>query len=250
MKIQLIRNATLRLNYGGHNFVIDPYLAPKHALPSYTGASPNPLVDLPVKPKAVIDGIEMVIVSHLHSDHFDKSAQELLPKDMLIFCQPGDEVVIQEKGFNQVTSISTETSWNNINIVRTPGRHGTSEAVLKMMGKVSGFVLQVTNEPTVYWAGDTIWYDEIEATIQQHQPDIVITHSGGAVWGDNERIIMDAEQTVAVCHAAPAAKVVATHLEALDHCLTSRTQLRETAQQQGIQKRQLFIPVDGESLEF
>ena len=250
MKMQLIRNATLRLNYAGHTIVIDPYLAPKHALPSYTGASPNPLVDLPIPEQAVIDGAELVVVSHLHSDHFDKWAQDLLPKDTPIFCQPGDETVIQGKGFGDVTALTESVNWHNISINRTSGRHGTSEAVLRDMGKVSGFVLMAADEPTVYWAGDTVWYDEIEENIRKYQPDIVITHSGGAVWGDNELIIMDAQQTVTVCKSVPAGIVVATHLEALDHCLTSRTQLREVAQKQGIQDKQLLIPADGATLEF
>ncbi len=97
MKIQLIRNATLRMTYAGHTFAIDPYLSPKHSLPSYAGNSPNPLVELPISPQAVIEGIEMVVVSHLHTDHFDQLAQEFLPKDTLILCQPGN--CIKSRGF-------------------------------------------------------------------------------------------------------------------------------------------------------
>ena len=72
-------------------FIIDPYLAAKHTRPSYTGASPNPLVDLPCSPQEVIAGIEMVLISHLHSDHFDPAARELLPKTIPILCQPEDK---------------------------------------------------------------------------------------------------------------------------------------------------------------
>ncbi|KAA3657843.1 MAG: MBL fold metallo-hydrolase, partial [Chloroflexi bacterium] len=91
MKIKLIRNATLRLTYAGHTFLVDPYFAPKHTLPSYTGRSPNPIVDLPETPEAVLAGCEMVLVSHLHADHFDKVAQDMLPKQMPIYCQPGND---------------------------------------------------------------------------------------------------------------------------------------------------------------
>jgi L-ascorbate metabolism protein UlaG (beta-lactamase superfamily) len=90
MKLQLIRNATLKIKYAGKVFVIDPFLAPKHTVPSFAGVSPNPTVDLPCAPGEVVDGIEMVIISHLHPDHFDPVAQELLPNDVRMFCQPGD----------------------------------------------------------------------------------------------------------------------------------------------------------------
>ncbi|MBE0691385.1 MAG: MBL fold metallo-hydrolase, partial [Anaerolineae bacterium] len=42
MIIQLVRNATLRLDYAGQRILIDPYFADKHTLPSFTGLSPNP----------------------------------------------------------------------------------------------------------------------------------------------------------------------------------------------------------------
>ena len=63
-------------------------------------------------------------------------------------------------------------------------------------------------------------------------------------------IVMDAEQTVKVCNYAPDAKVIATHMEALDHATVTRAQLRDYAQQQGIDDEQLLIPVDGDVLSF
>ena len=66
MQIQLIRNATLRMEYAHRRFIIDPYLAAKHTRPSYAGTSPNPLVDLLCSPQEAIAGIEMALISHLH----------------------------------------------------------------------------------------------------------------------------------------------------------------------------------------
>nr|MDJ0757268.1 MBL fold metallo-hydrolase [Ardenticatenaceae bacterium] len=80
MNLQLIRNATLRIKYAGQTILIDPYLANKHTLPSYAGKSKNPLVDLPLPAAEVVAGVDLVIVSHLHGDHFDQAAQDLLPK--------------------------------------------------------------------------------------------------------------------------------------------------------------------------
>ena len=105
MQIQLIRNATLRMEYAHRRFIIDPYLAAKHTRPSYTGASPNPLVDLPCSPQEVIAGIEMALISHLHSDHFDPAAKELLPKAIPILCQPDDAAEIESMGFRSVIPV-------------------------------------------------------------------------------------------------------------------------------------------------
>ena len=250
MKIKLIRNATLKITVAGHTFLIDPYFAPKHTLPSFTGRSPNPMVDLPETPADVLADCEMVLVSHLHTDHFDKVAQNLLPKRLPIYCQPGNEGKIGEAGFEDVTPITDRIIWQDVTITRTPGRHGTSASILGLMGEVSGFVLAAVGEPTVYWMGDTVWYKDVQQVIDQYKPDIIVTHSGGAVWGDGELIIMDAAQTVAVCQYAPQSKVIATHLEALDHCLSTRSDLADAAKEAKIQANQLFIPEDGVELDF
>ncbi len=249
MQIQLIRSATLRVDYAQHTFVIDPYLAAKYTRPSFTGASPNPLVDLPCSPQKVIAGIEMVLVSHLHSDHFDPAAQDLLPRDITLLCQPEDMPKIQAKGFRDVVPVIESVDWKGVKITRTPCQHGTGQ-VLQEMGNASGFVFEAENEPIVYWAGDTIWCQAVAQVIARTRPSVIITHSCGAMWGDHVLIVMDAAQTVEVCRAAPNSTVVATHMEALDHATVSRQALREYAASQGIERDKLLIPLDGEKLVF
>ena len=247
MEIQLIRNATLKMTMADHTFMIDPYLSAKHGMPSYTGTSPNPLVELPFTPEIVLGGVEMVVISHIHSDHFDPTAQKLLPKVIPIICQPGDELQLRDMGFTSAVPVERNTEWNNITITRTQAQHG-SGSVLDEMGQASGFLFTAENEPTIYWAGDTVWNPKIEGVIQLIKPDVIITHSGGAVWGDNVPIIMDDRQTIAVCEASPGSMVIATHMEALDHCRVSRTMLRTSADQAGISHTKLRIPADGESI--
>lgn len=247
MQLHLIRNATLRITYAGHTLLIDPYLAPKLTLPSYAGKSKNPMVDLPDTPENIIRDIEMVMVSHLHTDHFDDVAKEMLPKDIQVYCQPENADQIRADGFTNVMPIDDQITWQGITITRVAGRHGTGD-VLKLMGTVSGFVLQAEGEPTVYWAGDTVWYDVVAQNIKTYKPDIIVTHSCGAVWGDYGLIVMDAEQTVTVCQSAPNSKVIATHMESLDHATVNRVQLREYAREQGISDDQLLIPDDGDVL--
>ncbi|MBI5594366.1 MAG: MBL fold metallo-hydrolase [Deltaproteobacteria bacterium] len=249
MQIQQIRNATFRMTYAGKLFLTDPVLSPRHAFESFVGISRNPLTDLPCTPQEVINSIEMVILSHLHPDHFDRAAQDILPKNTPIFCQPGDEKRLAKKGFHAVTVIEQSANWQGIKLIRTHGQHGTG-IWAERMGDVSGYVFQAENEPTVYWAGDTIWCDAVRQVVADVQPDIIVTHSCGAKFPDSDPIIMDAEQTITVCRAAPKAVVVAIHMEALDHATVSRDDLRAFARRAGIANHQLLIPVDGEILSF
>lgn len=248
MKLQLIRNATLRVTFNGRLFLVDPFLAARETIRSFAGISQNPTIELPMTPEAVIDGVQMVLVSHLHPDHFDEVAVNLLPKTLPILCQPGDEETIREKGFVDVTAVSTQYTWHGITFTRTPGRHGYDE-LAERMGKVSGFIWEAAGEPKVYWAGDTVWYEPVAEIIVQNQPDVIVTHSSGAKFGDSQPIVMDAAQTTAVCQAATNAVVIAVHLESLDHGTVTRTDLRAAAAAQGISKDHLRIPADGETVE-
>jgi L-ascorbate metabolism protein UlaG (beta-lactamase superfamily) len=249
MRIQQIRNSTLKIEYSDWVLLTDPALSAKHSIESFIGNSPNLTVDLPCAPVNVINGVDAVIISHLHIDHFDKAAQDLLPKHIPLFCQPCDEKKIKQFGFESITPIDHSTRWNNIQITRTSGLHGKGEWG-KRMGNVSGFVFEVENEPTVYWVGDSIWCDMVEQVINEFHPDIIITHSCGATFADGDPIIMDAVQTIELCKAVPNAIVFATHMEAVDHATVSRTDLRSLAEKSGINISQLCIPADGEVITF
>ncbi|WP_455274002.1 MBL fold metallo-hydrolase [Rhizobium herbae] len=246
MKLQLIRNATLKLHYAGRTVLIDPYLAAKHSLPSFTGRSPNPMVELPVGIDDILEGVELVIVSHLHDDHFDSVAMEHVPKHLPLFCQPGDEATIREAGFTDVTPLTESVTWEGLTLTRREGSHGLGP-VVELMGSVMGFSLEAEGEPSFYWAGDTVLYPPVAQVIGETRPDIIITHSCGARW-DGDLIVMDAAETVAVCEAAPNATIIATHMEALDHATISREDLRRAADARGIAPSKLLIPVDGETM--
>jgi len=252
MQLQLIRNATMILSYAGQRVLTDPYFAAKFSGESFAGKSPNPMVALPIPPDQIMRGVGLVILSHLHSDHFDDSAQKALPKNLPVLCQPGDEDSIREAGFTDVRPVDDAVDWNGIHISRAGGHHGLGEVEIEMDG-VSGFVLSAPGEPTLYWTGDTVLCDEVRAVIDRFKPDVIVTHSSGAVWpidgGQKALIVMDAAQTVEVCQLAPHSTVVAIHFESLDHCTISRADMRAAAAEARIPLEQLRIPADGEVVE-
>jgi L-ascorbate metabolism protein UlaG (beta-lactamase superfamily) len=224
----------MRITYANHVFITDPYLAPKHSQEPLIGKSRNPIADLPFPTEDVLADIEMVLVSHLHPDHFDSFAQQRLPRDIQICCQPNDQDQIKAAGFSNVTAIDGSVNWHRVKITRTPGQHG-NHIWAAQMGHVSGFVFQAENEPTIYWTGDTIWYETVKQVILESKPDIIITHSSEASFEAGAPIIMDAQQTMEVCRAAPGSIVIAIHMETFDFDTVSRKDLRFLAEGEGIQ---------------
>lgn len=248
MKLRLLRNATLKLEILGKTILIDPFFAPKGSRPSFTGRALNPLVELPATPEEILNGVELVVVSHLHADHFDPVAQSLVPKHLPLICQPGDEDKIRSYGFSDVTPLADVIDWQGIRFKRREGSHGLGPVVEKM-GPVMGFSITAKDEPSIYWAGDTVLYPAIGAIIANTTPEIVIIHPCGARW-DGDLITMDAKEAVATCRLAPASTVIATHMDSLDHATVSRDELRRYSIEQGVSLQQLLIPRDGETLQF
>ena len=246
MKLRLIRNATLLLSYAGRTILIDPCLGAKGTLPSFAGVAPNPTVDLPMTVEDLLHGVELILVSHLHPDHFDPAADAVLPKSVPLLCQAIDLETIESKGFGTARALTEEFDLGGLTISPTPGQHGSGE-MLNRMGSVMGFVLRAADEPTIYCAGDTILTPEVLKIVREIEPDIVVTHSGGAKL-EQTLLIMDDRQTVSLCHHARKATVIAVHLEALDHCTVTREQLQRLASSESIASSRLLIPADGEEL--
>ncbi len=249
MELQLIRNATMKITYADKTFLTDPMLSPKDEFNPFAGKARNPTVELPFSNDEILKGVESVLVTHMHPDHFDAVAGKIVPKELPVFCQPGDNEQLAEAGFQNITAVESSSDWENITISRTEGKHGSGK-ILERMGKVSGFVLQTEGEPTVYWVGDSIFCEDVEQAIARHNPDIIITHSGGATIPGFDPIIMDAEQTINVAKTSSNVTVVAIHMESLDHCTVTRDSLREMADKAAIPASRLLIPENGETLSF
>lgn len=249
MQIRLIRSATLVVDVAGSRLLIDPWLANKGQGRSYSGGGPSPLVDLPLTVEELLDGIDAVLISHLHSDHFDEAAQRALPKSMPILCHGRDQAAIMATGFKDVRAIGQGLTLGLVRIRTTDGKHGPPE-VLDDMGEVSGFLIEAPDEPTLYWAGDTILCPEVKAVLADERPDVVVVHGCGALWKGKGPLVMDGPMVLETVRLSGDAKVVVTHLDAVDHATVSRVDLRHIAAAASIDQSRLLVPEDGDLLNF
>jgi L-ascorbate metabolism protein UlaG (beta-lactamase superfamily) len=249
MQLQLIRHATLLIEYAGMRLLVDPMLGDAGTAPAIQNSPeprPNPLVVLPCPPAEIVSGIQATLVTHTHRDHWDDAAIQLIPKDLPLFCQPEDEGKMQAVHFVNTVAVQHARNWSNTCITRTGGHHGTGD-IGKAMAPVSGFVLQNSGEPTLYIAGDTIWCDEVSAAIEQFNPEVIVVNAGGARFLQGDPITMTAEDVIEVCRKAGSAKVIAVHMEAINHCLVSRKELAQKTHAAGVK---VVILQDGEQMRF
>lgn len=247
MRLRLVRHATLLLEYNGRRLIVDPMLDDAGARPAIQHSPnprKNPLVPLPLPIEELVAGVEGILVTHTHSDHWDEGAARLLGKELPLFGQVEDESKFRDRGFRRVQAVGASAAWNGIEIFRIGGQHGRGE-IGKAMAPVSGFVLRAQGEPVVYVAGDTIWCEEVEQALRNYRPAVVIVNAGGAQFLEGGAITMNADDVIATCQALPSARVVAVHMEAINHCLLTRADLAfqlEAARVSG----QVEISADGE----
>lgn len=257
MKLTQIRNATLKLSYANTGFLIDPMLAPKAAWPGFAGSARehlrNPLVALPVSQDALLDGVDAVIITHLHSDHWDTFAQQALPKQMPIYSQNEDDAaIIRQQGFRQVHVLGDNTLIAGIRLIKTGGQHGSdalyaNPEMATRLGETCGVVFRHPTEKTLYIAGDTLWVSAYEETLHTQQPDVVVLNAGFANLNHYGAIIMGKEDVLRTHQTLPNATVVASHMDALNHCLLSRAALRDYVAEKSIEAH-VLIPEDGEMM--
>jgi len=247
MKLQLVRHATLLLDYAGMKILVDPMLSDAGAMSAIQNSPqprPNPLVPLPFPVEQVLDGVQLVLVTHTHRDHWDDTAIQLVPKDLPLLCQPEDLRKMEAVHFVNTAEVHDTKFWSNICIKRTPAQHGSGE-MARAMAPSSGYMLSSEGEPTVYITGDTIWYDQVAETIKEHSPQMIVVNAGAAQFLHGDPITMTAGDVIRVCRAAPHAQVIAVHMEAINHCLLTREELAHQAHAAGAH---LLIPGDGESV--
>ncbi|MFS0880409.1 hypothetical protein CHH83_03685 [Bacillus sp. 7586-K] len=253
MKIQLIRNATLVVQYANKKFLIDPFLAEKGAYPAFPNSlrqdQRNPLVQLPMPTNKIIDQVDAVIVTHLHLDHWDEVAKEVLPKEIKMFVQNDDDAKeIQNAGFHNVEVLEENTVFEGIHLTKTKGEHGRGD-ILKLAGLVCGIVFRHQSEKTLYVAGDTVWYDGVQDVIETHHPDIIVVNGGDNQFLEGGSLVMGKDDIYEVCKAAPHAKIISVHMEAVNHWTLSRNELKGFIKEKGISSN-VLVPDDGDSYLF
>lgn len=250
MKVQLLRHATVLVTINGKKLLVDPMLGAAKVMPPIANSPnnyPNPLVELSIQLDLQQD-MDGVLLTHTHRDHFDEAAAEQLPRNKPILCQPEDKEKLEKLGFLEIYPITDKLCWEGIIIQRTGEQHGSGEIGIQM-APVSGYVLQVAGEPILYIAGDSIYCTEVSNVLARYQPSLIILNAGGARFNVGDPITMTAEDVVKVCRKAPKAQIIAVHMEAINHCLESRADLRTHLTEKGLINR-VFIPIDGEMVTF
>ncbi|MDG2957945.1 MBL fold metallo-hydrolase [Exercitatus varius] len=256
---QHIRNATAKIEMAGSTFLVDPYLAPKGSYAGFEGTinsqKRNPLIDMKEPVEKVLEGVDAVIVTHTHADHWDEYAQKVLPKTLPIFVQnAGDAQIIRSQGFKDVRVLGKNTEFNKVKLSKTGGQHGTDQMYAipqfaELLGEAMGVVMQADGEKTLYIVGDTIWNEEVDFALNRYKPEVIVMNTGYAqVEGNPDGIIMGKADVAKARQVAPKADIITVHMDAVNHAAVTSDEMRKFVKENKLTK--IAVPKESEVLKY
>jgi L-ascorbate metabolism protein UlaG (beta-lactamase superfamily) len=254
MQIQLLRNATLVVQVGGQCLLIDPMLGPPASLPSFAffryPPRRNPLVPLPTIASEVLARVTAGLVTHCrwgHVDHLDRAgARWFATSGVPVYCQDPDAVFLRRRGMHAVPlAVGRSYSWAGGRLTAIPARHGYG-LIGQLMGPGVGYLIESRGEPTLYISGDTVLSATVREVLQWVRPDVIVIAAGGASLDLGPPILMPLHEVLACIKLAPGL-VIATHMEALNHCPITRVQLAAAVAAAGLAYK-VRILQDGEHI--
>jgi len=256
MKLHFLRNATLTISTKDHTILLDPMLATKGAIPPLSfvrhRARRNPLVSLPGNAQDALAEVDTALITHCkrgHADHLDKNgARFLAGKGLPTYCREADEKFLRKRGINARRLRTGERQdFLGGHITPIPTKHGCGW-IAALMGPGVGYFIELPDEPSLYIAGDTVMTNDVRSVLRERKPDVAIVAAGNASVDIGKPILMSLAEVMEFTSLAPG-KVIANHLEALNHCPVTRAELAQVSREANLSDK-LQIPADGDILKF
>lgn len=261
MKFHHLRNATFVIESGQNFILVDPMLSEKGKLPPFAylrhKARRNPVVPLPETASVLLDRVTLCLITHCqklgielltHTDHLDSAGRSFLRTNSIpVVCLDRDAPYIRKNGIEVQSSLTywTPTEMLGGQITAVPALHGHSW-VHSLMANGAGYFLQLPGEPTLYISGDTVYTDNTDRALNEFKPDVAVVAAGSAELDVGGPILMTMDEIIKFIRNAPD-RVIANHLEALNHCPTTRSRLKQELEKRDLLSK-TFIPEDGESI--
>ena len=258
-RFQWIGGPTYLLQLGSFKILTDPMLGPKSDSSFVIRQHPstgelNAFIRRFTAP-AFFDTskIDLLLISHLHADHFDNVAKETLSNSLYSILPSTYDSMLRSWGFLDVHGLA----WNDtvvrvkgkeeLRIIAVPARHALDERLNVALGKVNGYILEYKNGGAlyrIYWSGDTVWFDEL-TTLKKYGPLNLFIPNMGAVGAEGSlgRRGLNAEECIRIMESLQPVLTIPVHHSTFSHYVEPISVLQKEADKHGLHGR-IKIPSD------
>lgn len=177
VQVNYIGHSTVLIDIGRIRVLTDPVLRDRVFFLQRHGRNPAPAL-LAERPP------DLVLLSHLHLDHADLPSLRQLPATTPVITPRGSGQYLSRWAKVEVHEIREGASVRvaDVEISAFPANHGRALSVPRPMGSCLTYVLQ--NSRTVYFAGDTDLYPEMDSVGSSFDLDLALL----PVWGYGHRL--------------------------------------------------------------
>jgi L-ascorbate metabolism protein UlaG (beta-lactamase superfamily) len=258
--VQFIGTATVLIRYQGFTILTDPNFLHKgdHVHLGYGITSErltNPAIDLDKLP-----AIDLVVLSHMHEDHFDKLVQEKLARNTPIVTTKEAAASLKKLGFTRTYAlgkwdlVEVEKGEGHLRITAVPGRHG-KDGMQALLPSVMGSVLDFgpgkgAPDYRIYISGDTLVYDDLKA-IPQRFPgiDLALLHLGGTRILGVFKVTMDGKDGVQLMQIIHPQHAIPIHYDDYDVFKSPLSDFAREVKAAGLEQQVTYL-AHGETYSF
>ncbi len=261
MEFQWIGGPTFILEIGNFRVISDPMFSQGPAafhmpgLPS-TGL-PADVARLAPLPELELEDLDCIVVSHLHTDHFDREAIQQLPKSTQVIAPSYQVRRVETWGFQKVNGLQWWQHYRlakgeeKLLITAVPAHHSNNLKIDQDLGTVNGYVFQYNDSEVhkVYWTGDTVWFDEVAAIRDfTGKLDLLLPHMGAVgAGGPKGRMTLDAVEAARLVELFDPKVVIPIHHHTFSHYQEQAEIFQVRVKENGYTGQFLLIP-EGEKV--
>jgi L-ascorbate metabolism protein UlaG (beta-lactamase superfamily) len=134
-------------------------------------------VRAPGLPPGALEGLDLVLISHAHADHLHRASLERLDRAVTLIVPPGCSGA-DGLGFQRVVELEPGASFRSggLEVTAVAARHRVG---LFGRGRAVGYVIRGGDGPSVYFAGDTGYFDGFLEVGAQFRPDVALLPISG-----------------------------------------------------------------------
>src|SRR5215471_15230920 len=152
--ITWLGHSTVQIEVDGVTLLTDPVLRRRVSHLVRVGPAP-----------ATPDPPDAVLISHGHLDHLDLPSLARFPRETLVVVPQGLRPVVARKGFGNVREVAVGDVFEvgAVSVRTTPAEHGGGKPLPGRGRNTVGYA--VTGSASVFFAGDTDLFDEMEGLL-------------------------------------------------------------------------------------